>query len=88
MTAPKFSFAPSEPNHLCRRASQYPSADSTTGAVQTALVKAIPNGNGLTIITPGSLTVTPSPAPDVTGKGGIKSPPALSAPIVTGATGQ
>ena len=50
-------------------------------------MKATPNGNGLTIITPGSMIVAPSPVPDVPGKGGIKSP-ALSTPIATGATGQ
>jgi hypothetical protein len=59
-----------------------------TGAVQTAAVKPIPNVNGLTVITPGSMTVTPSPVPDISGKGGIKSSPALSTPVATGPTGQ
>ena len=81
-------LTPFEPDHFRHRSSQHPSPDSTTGAVQAAPVKAISNGNGLTVITPGSVTVTPSPVPDIPGKDGIKPPPALSAPIATGATGQ
>lgn len=79
--------SPDMPNKR-RKSSQHPSSNPTTGAVQTAPVKAMPNGNGLTVITPGSMTVTPSAVPDVPGKGGIKPPPALSTPVAAGVAGQ
>ena len=47
----------------------------------------MPNGNGLMVITPGAMTVTPSAVTDVSGKGGIK-PPALPTPVATGVADQ
>ena len=88
MITPKFSSYPPVPDHLFHRSSQHPSTNLTTGVVQTASVKAIHSGNGLTVITPGSTTVTPSPVPDVSGKGGIKSPPALPAAVAAGVASQ